>query len=182
MKNIILLLTLFMICNLSYSQKKAVKPNMQQTETWLLAKMNKYITKEDYHSVDISDKTISTKNKNIKLTLNDDSIIITYDVDQTRSNRYLIDGLEIKTENYTESVTIPLKNITNKVFINQGYLVFESNYESFVKANSNGYKSTNNWYGIKIDAYKEEDFSERFNKAMTHLLTFVKKSKPSETF
>lgn len=171
-----------MFSNFSYSQKKGNKPTRQQTEIWLSEKIDRYINKENYHSIDIEDKTINTIDKNIKLTLNDNSIIITYDVKKTRSNRYLIDGLEFKTENYSESITIPLKNITNKVFINKGYLVFESNFESFVRANSNGSKSTTNWYGLRIDAYKEEDFPERFNKAMNYLLTFVKKSKTSETF
>jgi hypothetical protein len=178
-----------MISNLSHSQKSAIKPTRQQTETWLLEKINKYIKKVNYKSFDTVAagflyvaKTITISEKNIKLVLNDTSIIITSDVEKTRGNKYMIDGLEYETENYTESITIPLKNITNKVFINQGYLVFESNYESFVLAESNGYKRTTNWYGLQIDAYKEEDFAARLNKAMNHLLTFVKKSKPSETF
>jgi hypothetical protein len=182
MKKIILLAILFMFSNFSYSQKKDNKPTRQQTEIWLSEKIDRYINKENYHSIDTEDKKIITIDKNIKFTLNDNSIIITYDVEKTRSNRYLIDGLEFKKENYTESVTIPLKNITNKVFINKGYLVFESNYESFVRTKSNGSKSTTSWFGLRIDAYKEEDFSKRFDKAMNHLLTFVEKSKTSETF
>jgi hypothetical protein len=185
MKNIILLAILVTFCNFSYSQKNANKPTRQQTETWLSEKISKYIHKEDYYSIDdnILMKVTTGNKKNINLRLTYESIIITYDVEEYISNKYeKVFGIENKTRNYSVSVTIKLKDITNKVFIKEGYLVFQSNYKSFVTTNSDGFKNTSNWYGVKIDAYEEEDLTVRFNKAMNYLLTFVKKSKPSEIF
>ncbi len=170
------------LCILAFSQNSTSKPSRQETESWIIEKLNKYIEKEEYHSTDILDKRISTSHKNIKFTLSTENIIISSDVIKNTSNRYLIDGIKIDEETYTEKTTIPLKNITNKIFIKDGFIVFESNYNSFITRNSNGYSRTNNWYGTRIKSYEEANFAERFNKAMNHLLTFIKKSKSTELF
>lgn len=182
MKTILTTAIFTLLSILTFSQNSTSKPSRQETESWIIEKLNNYIEKEEYHSSDILDKSISTSHKNIKFTLNTENIIISSDVTKTTSNRYLIDGIKIDKETYTEKTTIPLKNITNKIFIKDGYIVFESNYNSFTTRNSDGYTRTNNWYGTRIKSYEEANFAERFNKAMNHLLTFVKKTKSTELF
>ncbi len=182
MKKIVTTAIFTFLCILAFSQNSTSKPSRLETESWIIEKLNNYIEREKYHSSDILDKSISTSYKNIKFTLNTENIIISSDVTKTTSNRYLIDGIKIDKETYTEETTIPLKNITNKSFIKDGFIVFESNYNSFITRNSNGYSRTNNWYGTRIKANEEANFAERFNKAMNHLLTFVKKTKSNELF
>lgn len=176
----ILFVTLF--SNLSFSQKISNKPTRQQTETWLLEKTNKYIHKKDYNSFDVSRKEIGVSKKNITLEFTDKSIIVKYDVEEYISNKYMSEGVKIEKNNYSEKVTIPLKDISNKIFIKDNYLVFESNYNSFVTTRNDGFVSKSRWKSFSIDANEEENFANRFDRAMNHLLSFVKKSKPSETF
>lgn len=183
MKRIITTALLTLVCLIGFSQNSNSKqPSRQETEVWIIEKINKYIGKEKYHSMDILDEKVSTSTKNIRFNLNDENLIITSDVTKYTSNRYMIDEFKSKTSTYTQSTTIPLKNITNKVFIKDGYIVFESNYNSFTTKHSDGYSSTDNWFGTKINANEEENFAERFNKAMNHLLSFIKKSKTTELF
>jgi hypothetical protein len=182
MKKIIATALLTLVCLLGSSQNSNIKPSRQETEVWVIEKINKYIGKEKYHSMDLLDEKVSTSNKNIRFNLNEENFVITSDVTKYTSNRYMSDEFKSKTSVYTQSITIPLKNITNKNFIKDGYIVFESNYISFITKHSDGYSSTNNWFGTKINANEEENFAERFNKAMNHLLSFIKKSKTSEIF
>ena len=187
MKKIILIGILFSFFNFSYSQKKTNKPTRSQTVTWLSEKINKYLHKEDYITFEISSittrKEIFLTKKNINFKFTDKSIIITYDVERLESNKYTIDGIENEKTNYSEKVELPLKNITNKVFIKDNYLVFQSNYNSFIETSSEGSIEKNKFVGFKIDPYEENDFINRFNKAMNHLLSFVEKSsKSSEIF
>ena len=182
MKRIATTVLLTLACLMGFSQNSSSKPSRQATEVWIIEKINKYIDKEKYHSMDIFDENVSTSNKNIKFNLNDENIIITSDVTKYTSNRYINDEFKSKTSAYTQSITIPLKNITNKAFIKDGYIVFESNYNSFTTKQSDGFSSTNNWFGTRINANQEENFAERFNKAMNHLLSFIKKSKTTELF
>ena len=63
-----------------------------------------------------------------------------------------------------------------------GFIVFESDYNSFTTVYSDGFKTNNFWFGTRISASEEENFSARFNKAMNYLLTYVKKTKSAEIF
>lgn len=163
-----------------------VKPNnvsRAQTEEWILKKIKLYAAKEDYHSSDILDDKISTLKNNFSYSFKDDDLIITCSVRKFRSNRYLSDKMRIEEENYSEILTIPLNKLNNKYFIKEGYLVFSADYNVFVTQNSNNkYELKSSWHGIQIDMYGEERFVEKFNKAMFHLLTFVKKSKEKDLF
>jgi hypothetical protein len=178
----LVLILLFHISNKSFSQNSINRPTRQQTEAWIIEKLNKYVEKEKYFSNKILDKEYSTTYKNIKFNLTNDFFTITSNVTEYISNRYLIDGPEITKKEYTETVNIPLNKITNNNFIKDGYIFFESNYNSFVLTNSNGNNSSRNWFGTRINAFEEENFSTRFNKAMNHLLSFVKKTNSTEIF
>lgn len=178
----ILTILLLTICSFCFSQNSIIKPNRQETEAWIIEKLNKYIAKESYHSTDIIDTNISTNKKNFKFNLNSDNIIITSDVTEYTSSRFLNFGPEPKSSVYTETITISLKNIINKTFIQDGNIVFESNYNSFKIKQSDGFSNTVNWFSTRINAYEEENFAERFDKAMNHLLSFVKKTKSNEIF
>jgi hypothetical protein len=182
MSFIILFLSISTLC---YSQNSPIsKPTRQLTEIWLSEKINKYLQKKDYYSID--DINLSTKIsgdiKNIKLRFTNETILITKEVEERSSNKFMFDGPQFETKNFNESITIPLKDLKNKEFIKDGYLFFESSYNSFVITSSDGHKRTSNWHATRINAFEEENFTERFNKAMNHLLSFIKKSKPSELF
>lgn len=184
MNKILTTTLLTLVCLSGFSQNSNNKPTRQQTEVWLLDKINKYILKENYYSFDdkIFNKKVTGSKKNIKLNLTSDSILISYEVEEYISNRFMIDGIETKTNNYNETVKIPLKDLSNKVFIKDSYLVFESNFNSFVTSRSKGASTTSAWEGLRINANEEENFAERFNKAMNHLLSFIKKPKTTELF
>lgn len=184
MKKVVSTVLLTFVFFLGFSQNSSSKPTRQQTEAWLIDKINKYVQKEKYFSLDdnVFDKKITGSDKNIKLNLTNDYIIITYEVEEHISNKFMIDGIEIKTNNYNETVKIPLKDLSNNVFIKDSYLVFESNFNSFVTSRSGGKSTTSAWEGVRINANEEENFAERFNKAMNHLLSFIKKSKTTELF
>jgi hypothetical protein len=184
MKKIIATALFTLVCLLGSSQNSNSKPSRQETEVWLLDKISNYVQKERYYSFDddILNKKVSGSNKNIKLNLTNDYILISYEVEEHISNRFMNDGIEIKTNNYSETVKIPLKDLSNKEFIKDSYLVFESKFNSFVTSRTGGYSTTSAWKGVRINANEEENFAERFNKAMNHLLSFIKKSKISEIF
>lgn len=175
----------FLICT-SLICNAQVNPNnvsRAQTEEWILKKIKLYGAKEDYQSFDSFDDKISITKNNFSYSFKDDDLIITCSVRRFRSNRYLYDKMRIEEENYSEILTIPLNKLNNKYFINKGYLVFSADYNAFVTNNSNNsYESKSSWHGIRIDMFGEERFVEKFNKAMFHLLTFVKKSKEKDLF
>lgn len=183
MRKIIITSVFVLICIIGNSQNSKNKPSRKETEDWIIEKLNKYVVKENYHSMDFIDETVVTSKNNIKFKLDNEHIFISSDVRKNTSNRFInVDGIKSETKIYTETTSIPLKNITNKYFIKDGYVFFESNYNSFTMRHSDGYTSTNNWFGAKIRDNEEENFAERFNKAMNHLLSFTKKSKTSEIF
>jgi hypothetical protein len=169
-----------LICNAQ------VNPNYvsrAQTEEWILNKIRLYAAKERYSSTDIFDDKISTTENNFSYSFKDDNLIIKSVVKKVRSNRYFNDKMRHEENNYSEILTIPLNKLTNKYFINEGYLVFSADYNAFVTKNSkDNYEQKSSWHGIRIDMYGEERFVEKFNKAMFHLLSFVKKSKEKDLF
>lgn len=181
LKNIITILFFISISSITYSQNNN-KPTRQQTESWLIEKINKYILKETFFSFDVLEKKISGHKNNFKIELNNENITITCVVTKYISNRFFSDGLEIEKKEYLESTTIPLNKITNKAFIKKSYLVFESNYNSFIFKSDNIEQSPTNWFGIQILDNNEENFAERFNKAMNYLLSFIKTNKATEIF
>lgn len=196
MKKIIIVIIFFTFCNNVYSQNSANKPTRQQTESWIIEKLNKYVTKGVYSTSESVDKTLeqagigsistdykwSSEENNIKFRIVDNNIIVTSDYSRHTTSKYIQDKYYSSTDSYSKTYTIPLDKITNKEFIDQGYLVFRSNYNSFTVNNSEGSENKTSYYGIRIDAFGEENFSVRFNKAMNHLLSFTKKTKSSELF
>ncbi len=182
--------------SLGFSQSSANKATRQQTESWILEKLNKYVTKGVYSTSENVEKTLertgvgslssnyrwTSEENNIRFRIDGNDIIVTSDFSRHTSNKYVQDELYSKTDTYSKTYTIPLDKITNKEFITQGYLVFRSNYNSFSEYTSKGSENKTSYFGIRIDEYGEENFAIRFNKAMNHLLSFTKKVKSSELF
>lgn len=181
MKKYIFTLLLLFIYFISFSQNSVKKPSRQQTQDWLIEKINKYLDTEDFSSSDLTTFTISEKKTNIKLKFEGDNIVITYDSNIYTINRFMNDGPYSKNTNFSSEVIIPLNRLSQKVFIKNGLLFFNSNFNSFTEKR-NQEVSKRSFYSVGINQNEEENFVERFNKAMNYLLTFIKKPTLSETF
>jgi hypothetical protein len=187
MKKIITTTLLTLICVLGFSQNTNSKPTRQQTENWILDKINKYAAKEKFHSSDgdlyySSMKTsISEKNIEFKIINNDivvSSNITIYSRETFSPNQPLPVG---ETKTYSKTVNIPLDKIKS-ISVKDGYLVFDSDYKSILETDINSKPQYTSAYLIRFDQYGEQDFANRFNKAAAHLLSFIKKSKTTELF
>jgi hypothetical protein len=196
MRTILLTLLFFSICSACYSQAAKSKPTRKETEAWIILKIQKYINKEAYFSSEDIDKTLSNagveplafnykwlkKESNFKFNFIDNNLIVNSDIEETTSNKYISDLPFYKKINYKKEVFIPLDKISQKIFIKDGYLFFESTYNSIIEKSVEKGEFTSRYYGIKINQFEEENFTERFNKAMNHLLSFIKKSSNSDIF
>lgn len=182
MKKYFLSLLLIFILIPGFSQNSVKKPSRQKTQEWLISKINKYIETEDYSSSEFSNLTTSQHITNIKLRFEGDNIVIAYDTEEITINRYINDVPYSKTTNFSSEVIIPLNKLSQKVFIQNGMLFFKSSFNSFTVKVNNKEVNRRSFYSVNIKQNEEENFVERFNKAMNHLLTFIKKTSSSETF
>lgn len=187
MKNIIAITLLTLVCFLGFSQNSISKPTRQQTEDWIQEKLDKYVSKEKYHSSDdnlyYSTLKISISEKNIQFKIIGNDIVVSsnvtiYSRETFSPNQPLPVG---ETKTYTKTVNIPLDKIKS-ITVKDGYLVFDSDYKSILETDRSSKPQYTSAYLIRIDQYGEQDFTNRFNKAAAYLLSFIKKSKISEIF
>ena len=187
MKKIITTALFTLVCLIGFSQNSNSKPTRQQTEAWLIDKINKYAAKEKFHSSDgdlyySSIKTsISEENIQFKIISNDivvSSNVTIYSRETFSPNQPLPVG---ETKTYSKTVNIPLDKIKS-ITVKDGYLVFDSDYKSILETDRNSKPQYTSAYLIRFDQYGEQDFANRFNKAAAHLLSFIKKSKVNEIF
>jgi hypothetical protein len=148
-----------------------------------LEKIKLYAEKNHYFSDSFGDVNYSSTESNYTYKFVGDNFVIGCDVERTVTNRYIQDKMKYEKEKFTREITIPFNKLNNKFFINDGFLVFSADYNAFIvkDGNKSGENKTK-WHGFRINIYGEEQFVEKFNRAMFHLLTFVKKSKAKDLF
>jgi len=159
-------------------------PTRKQTETWLLEKMNKYvspISEEDKQlelpQINYSKKTAELRYSDIRFEFVDDNLIIRANVTKTDYNQ---DGNPVTT--FSRKVTIPLYDLDgNNYFYYSSF--FFSTIHTFIKIeDSNGKYETTSCFRISCKTDSEFEFTDRFDKAMNYLRKFVKKPKSTEIF
>jgi hypothetical protein len=186
MKKIISTAFLSIMFFLGLSQNSNSKPTRQQTENWIEDKINKYAVKEKFHSSDdnlyYSPIKISTSEKNIQFKIIGNVVVVSSTVTIYSTDAFPNQPISVgETKTYSKNVNIPLDKIKS-ITIKDGYLVFESDYKSILETDINAKPQYTSAYIIRIDQFGEQDFTNRFNKAAAHLLSFIKKYKISEIF
>jgi hypothetical protein len=83
---------------------------------------------------------------------------------------------------FKRNVTIPLSDLQNDFYITNNSLHFYTKYSAIKIEDNNGTIEKQVGFKLSFDADQEEDFKTRFDKAMNHLRTFIKKPKSSEPF
>ncbi|MBS1649224.1 MAG: hypothetical protein JSR09_05905 [Bacteroidetes bacterium] len=161
-------------------------PTRSETEAWLLEKMNKYVAKNtiDCNELFPGDKT-SPFNKTtdcstytgVSFSFAGDNLIITANVKKTEYN----DKGNIET-NFTRKVTIPLHDLDNTFYITSNGISFSTKYSAIRVDDSNGKSNKQGYFSLWFNTNEEENFKTRFEKAMSHLRTFVKIPKSNEAF
>jgi len=180
----ILCLTLFIVFGIpSFGQK--ANPSRSETETWLLEKMNKYVAKNsiDCNKLLPGDNSFNNKTTdcstytNVSFSFSGDNLLISSSVKKTEYH----DNGNVET-NFTRKITIPLYDLSYDFYITTNSLFFSTKYSAIKVDDSNGKSSKQSSFSLWFNTNEEEDFKTRFDKAMNHLRTFVKKPKSNEAF
>ena len=176
-----ILLSIFILTNyLSVAQKTT--PSRIDTESWLLEKMNKYVAKNTIDcrklSSDVFSKTTDCSTyTNVRFTLSGDNLIINFSVEKTEYN----DNGNVKS-NFSRKVKVPLYDLSDDFYITTNSLSFATKYMAITIEDSNGKSQKSSFFKLWFNDQEEENFRDRFNKAMNHLRTFIKKPKSKEVF
>ena len=174
----IILLTLFVFIG-SHSNGQKSSATRSQTETWLLEKMNKYVAANTIKCYKIFQDDPSTTThcltyRNVSFSFSGDNLIINMSVEKS-----IKDKLDSR---FTRNVTIPLYALSNDFYITTNSLFFSTKYSAIKVEDSNGNPEKQGSYSLSFKTNEEDDFESRFDKAMNHLRTFIKKPKSSEAF
>lgn len=158
-----------------------------ETEEWLLSKMNKYVAASTFECYKMfPEGTTGLYNKvsncseytGTTFNFKGDSLVINAKVKREEYN-----DNETIVERFSRRVVIPICDLASyDSYINGDSLCFKTKFSVIKFEDSNMKSSKWSSFFLKITTFDEEDFIKRFNKAMNHLRTFIKKTKSKEVF
>lgn len=161
---------------------QSTKPSRSETESWLLSKMNEYVSPSSLECHKFFNDNFSKPYEcltytGVKFNFQGDNLMITCQVNLIEYQ----DSRNVES-NFQRTVTIPLASLDYLYFITTNSISFSTKYSAIKVSDSPGKSSTKMFFTLSFESDQEENLAARFLRAMENLKGYLKNNKPKETF
>jgi hypothetical protein len=163
---------------------QSATPSRMATENWIVEKLNKYVSKSNlecnklFPGMDDSPIKNCLTYKNIRFSISRDTLLVSANVNDIEYK----DKGKLES-NFSRIIYVPLATLADtKTYISATSLFLITKFSSIIVKDDNGRSEKTSLLKLYISTDEEENFIERFDKAMNHLRSFIKSEKSKEAF